>query len=76
MRSCPIPGLSEVSSTAVFVALPFVCDATASPFMRFSETSASLRSEEGVRWSGVVCFCRPIAMDTSSRLEINQRIWE
>lgn len=69
MRSCPSPGLSAVSSTGdVFAdALPFATDAFASPFAHFSDAWDSSRIAcEGVRCSGIVCFCRAIGTDSSS----------
>lgn len=73
MTSCPSPGLSAVSSTAAVFAGAFALASgvVTSPLMRFSDAWASLRIDcEGVRWSGVVCFCRAIARD-SGRIRLS-----
>lgn len=69
MRSCIKPGLSGlISGAGAFIgeALPLTSVCLATPFVCFLGTSASfcINCEEGARWSGFVCFCRPIAAES------------
>lgn len=72
MSNCIRPGVSATVSTAATAALAGVLSCTieetfALPFSCLSRASTSLRIDcDGVRWSGVVCFCRPIAVYSGS----------
>ena len=73
MSNCIRPGVSTIVSTAATATLAGALSCTieetfALPFVRFSRASTSLRIDcDGVRWSGVVCFCRPIAVYSVSK---------